>query len=144
MKNSYSWKPKLNREIGKLIYDRMKGDVNSLGVFEDVVTEPGDSYTDFSRQYGTWLSNEFYNSLNYNNVTPELAVSAINESGIDWHSLFLLTEAKSSDVLDRQITFDNIKEFIFRTKLLIVEAYDGEAYVFWEPANRDFLKTGVP
>ena len=52
---------------------KLKKDVNSLCIFEDVVTEPGDSYTDVFRQYGSWFSNEFYISLHYNNVTPEQA-----------------------------------------------------------------------
>jgi hypothetical protein len=54
-----------------------------------------------------------------------------------WHHVFILTEIANIDEMGKEITLDNIKEFCKNTQLLVIGAYDGEGYVFWEPGKED-------
>lgn len=133
---SYTWIPTLNKEIGAFIFDTMEKN-NYVSVFEDVITRPGKSHLESIDKYGALYLSEYYCYLTPKNASPEIIVSVIRESGIIWHTLFILTEINNPENINKEITLENIKEFSENTKLLVLGAYDGEGYVFWEPLAKD-------
>ena len=54
----------------------------------------------------------------------------MENSNAFWHSL-CLTEADFMNVTDT-LKIEKIKEVCLKTKLVMIGAYDGEGYVFWE------------
>ena len=63
----------------------------------------------------------------------------MKESSTLWHQLFIITEMKS-EFIDQfkpgqEVTVDIFKEFAKNIRLLVLGAYDGEGYFFWEPSK---------
>ena len=48
-----------------------------------------------------------------------------------WHSLCVFTTADFTGVT-QTLSLEKIKEICLKTELVMVAAYDGEGYVFWE------------
>ncbi len=130
---SYTLIPTLDMEISNFICEKMLLHPNYVCLFEDVVRQLSDPHLEFFHQYGFLYLEEIYFLLNKDNVTSELIRSTINQSGVIWHTLFMLSFADNSKIIEKNITIDGIKEFCLNTRMLIIGAYDGEGYVFWEP-----------
>ncbi len=73
--------------------------------------------------------NEIYYMFDYRSNNLELLKKAIVESEQVWHFVSVITEINLNK---KEITLDKIKNLVENTKIIIVGAYDGEAYVFWE------------
>ncbi len=134
-KSSYTWIPTLDQEIANYIFEKIQLNENYLAIFEDVARIPEDFQQEFVLEFGLRYTNEFFYQLNKGNATEELIISAIHEINAQWHLLFLLTEIDGKNKLSKEISLDNIKEFCKNIRLLVLGAYDGEGYVFWEPNN---------
>ncbi len=134
-KSTYTWIPTLDEEIKRYIFEKLQLNKNYLAIFEDVVRYPEDYHQEFVLEFGLRYLNEFYYQLNISNASEELIGSAIHHINAQWHLLFILTEIKGENKIRKEISLDNIKEFSQNTRLLILGAYDGEGYFFWEPNN---------
>jgi hypothetical protein len=132
---SYTIVPQLNHEISDFIFNKMEFKNNRVCVFEDVLTRPEHPHLEFFHQYGLQYLNECYYFLSRDNDSPEIIAQTISESGAIWHTLFILTESDNLKALGKEITLESIREFCKNVQLLVLGAYDGEGYVFWEPGK---------
>jgi hypothetical protein len=130
---SYTRIPTLKMEISNLLFVKMRMQTNFACIFEEVMQRLDDPHLDFFYEYGFLYLNELYYVLFNHAASPELLKSAIGESNALWHQLFILTEISNPDFLGKKITLDRMKEICQKTQLLIVRAYDGEGFLFWEP-----------
>lgn len=130
-KSSFSWTPTVLNEISQFIFE----EVNLKGFtcfFEDVVRLPSDPHLEFFHEYGLLYLNELYYLIDNEHASQESIRSAIGEVNALWHLLFVVTKIETSEILGKEITLNTIKEICRRTQLLVVGAYDGEGFVFWE------------
>ena len=61
----------------------------------------------------------------------DLVIECLKHSKSFWHSLSVLTTANLSSI-EKRLDFDKIEDRCRQTVLIMVGAYDGEGYVFWE------------
>ena len=85
--------------------------------------------------HGLLCGNEIYYLLEKNNISTELITECLRASNAFWHSLCVLTEANLDDRIAREISTEKIQEITLKAKLIIIGAYDGEGYIFWELDN---------
>lgn len=132
-KSFYTWIPNLKNELSHIILEKIKLKQNNVCVFEDVTRRLEDSHLDFYNQYGVNYLGQIYYLINNEIATKELIATAIGKSNALWHLLFILTESVPEKPLNKEISLDEIQNLCKKTQLLVVGAYDGEGYVFWEP-----------
>lgn len=77
----------------------------------------------------TSYKNEVYYSLNSNNSISEIK-KTIRFAEQVWHSLVVLTCTESQ--LPLTLSKPILNNLIEKTRFIIVSAYDGEGYVYWE------------
>ncbi|MBX9839321.1 MAG: hypothetical protein K2X69_13530 [Silvanigrellaceae bacterium] len=56
----------------------------------------------------------------------------MQETNAIWHSLCVLTTSNCEDFSFLSVSKEKIQEICLMTQMIIVGAYDGEGYVFWE------------
>lgn len=86
---------------------------------------------------GMHYEKEIYYLFNKLNISQELLIDCLDRSNTFWHSLCVLTEANFDDVIDKKLTLEKIKEICQNAQLVIIGAYDGEGYIFWEPKREN-------
>ena|ERR1700733_4695992 len=84
-----------------------------------------------SRAVYSYKENVLY-AVNQSNISPHLLKECIQNADAIWHFLAVLTSEHLEDVVDFQLTTDKLTHICENASLLIVGAYDGETYVFWE------------
>ena len=88
--------------------------------------------------------NEIYFLLGKNKISEKIILECLRASNSFWHSLCVFTTADFTDVI-KDLTLEKIKEICLSTELVMVGAYDGEGYVFWEKnltnENKGFFTT---
>lgn len=129
----YSETPTIKNELSEFIMKKMMRKDTSICLFEDVVRLPTYPHLEFFHKYGLVYSNEIYYFLRKDMACEETIISAINKANSLWHLLFIVTELEDSDSIEQSISLENIRSFCCKIKLLILGAYDGEAYLLWEP-----------
>jgi hypothetical protein len=80
------------------------------------------------------FKDELYYKILSDKANPEIIKKCLVNSNAFWHSLCVLTDANLVDLSDT-LTLENIREISFKVYLIIIGAYDGEGYVFWERQN---------
>jgi hypothetical protein len=115
------------------IYEKMKANQRLTCVFDDFENEyPKGSTGNLFVKCGFYCKNEIYYTLNNKTTSREILSDCFLASNTIWHSLCLLTETDLTDFLHKEITDDKIKEICTKAQLIMICAYDGEGYVFWE------------
>lgn len=106
----------------------------NYSILEAVILRSYDSNLDIKNVTMIPFQEEVYYLLNNTNSTEEIE-ETIRTSEQVWHFLAVLTELdrKPSNHLTNE-DFDRICDQI---KLVVVGAYDGEGYIFWEKNNKD-------
>ncbi|MBA2726699.1 MAG: hypothetical protein H0U49_00800 [Parachlamydiaceae bacterium] len=133
-----SWIPK-DVEIANLICAEISNKNNYACIFEDVQQDLTDSHIEFFYQFGCSYLNEMYYFVDKKNVSSEVILQGMSESDALWHHLFILTKVDYLNTPGQQVTLEDIRNFAKNTQLLILGAYDGDGYFFWEPEINLFL-----
>jgi len=136
-KSYFSWKPSIKNELSDFILEKMSFKKCYSCVFEDVLHTPDMIQDDFFDRYGLLYESEVYYYLVDTEVSQKLILAAINQSKTLWHQLFVMSIFKSSELTNKEISLEDIKNLSKKTQLLVIRAYDGEGYVLWEPILTD-------
>jgi hypothetical protein len=91
---------------------------------------------------GLHLNDQIYYCVNKNNSTSALISKCMQYSDAGWHSVCVLTSANLCDIIDQKLTLSKAREIANKTQMLILGAYDGEGYIFWE-RNNERRKIGL-
>ncbi len=132
-KSSYTWIPTLKKEIGNLVFEKLNSNMNLCCIFEDVITRPDDKHIDFFLEYGVLHSNDIYYLLRKPKISVDAVINAIHEINSLWHLVFILSQVEDLSISNKIITLQDITYFCKKIQMLVVGAYDGEGFVFWEP-----------
>jgi hypothetical protein len=129
----YSIKKSIMDDLSNLILKEMRSRKKLCTVMDDVNGDkPKDeSHPCFSDNYTVFYNNEVYSLVNSKNLSTQVISKCLKDSLSFWHSLGVLTTADLTNV-DKEFSYENMKEICLKTEVVFVGAYDGEGYVFWE------------
>lgn len=135
-KASFTIIPTVNDQISEFILKNLTSQTQLSCVFDDVLSSATDKYhMDLFHAYGLHCDEEVYYLLNQKKISFDLIIECLQQSKAFWHSLCVLTEAKFNDIIEQKLETDKIREICVNAKMVIVGAYDGEGYVFWEKTS---------
>lgn len=118
----------LKEELVDFINDFLNKNQNFICLFEDVLKKSSDR--DLLDEYKMFYEREVYYLVDYFHKTNEIISKILFESEEVWHFVSIITEVKN--VIEKELTINTIEQMIQNIKLIIIGAYDGEGYVFWE------------
>lgn len=132
-KARYQLIPTIREPVCKLIVEMVKKNINLSCIIDDV-TIPLRYYEQDSlfQNFGYSYNQEVFFIQTNNNISETTTIECLQASNSFWHSLCILTAVDFNNFLDRKLTLTQIEQICRNAKLILVGAYDGEGYVFWE------------
>jgi hypothetical protein len=131
-KSTFSWIPDRNEDLSQMILTEMSLNSEFSCFFDDVRGRPSDNWSNcFFDVCPMFYEQDVYFVLDNNNLSLERIINCLKISRSFWHSLCVITSADLND-LERNLTQEKIQEVCLNVELVIVGAYDGEGYIFWE------------
>lgn len=130
---AYSEILSLTKEIGDYLVNLIK-EYQFFCVIDDFNSRYNDKYaSDLFDNFGKHYREEVYYLLTPENFSSENILPCLSKSRTFWHSLCLLTKEKpdSTDIFSKEI----IQEICEKSAYVMIGAYDGEGYIFWEKAE---------
>ena len=136
----YQITPNIRPELCKLIFNFLTSEQNAVCIFDDV-TLTKDDYTQniFFKEFGFLFSQEIYFLIKNNINLEKNIMECLRLSHSNWHSLCMISEQYPNEADEKTLTQENISHLCLKIKLLILGAYDGEGYIFWEPTSASSL-----
>ncbi len=137
----FSWISDINKELAELILKKVNSSDNLICVFDDVSgnTPIDKNHPCFSDNYSVFYEDEVYYIIKENNISFNLICDCFRASTSFWHSLAIITKA-NINTFNKFLTKEIINEVCLKTELIMVGAYDGEGYVFWEKTQQNGSK----
>jgi hypothetical protein len=126
----------IRKQISDIVLEKMEKDCSLICIFDDVGATYKEPYNDslFTR-VGLYFNEEVYYLITNKNKAKDILDICFYASGGGWHSLCLLSKY-SGDLHKRQnLTESDICSLAKMSSYIILEAYDGESFVFWEKTN---------
>jgi len=125
--------PTVEKELCEFILYKLSSNPNLSCVFDEVTHYPNDRNLKalYEKKSVYLYENEVIYVIKENNKNHETILNCMRKSFSFWHSVGVLTEADfftDSNVL----SLEDIQTICKNTKMIIISAYDGEAYVLWE------------
>lgn len=134
-KGTFTRIPNLYEEIADAILNEIKSK-NLCCIFDDVTRYPDDkNIFELFRDHGFSYGKEVYYFLDKNTASQKLIMDCLRKSKSFWHSLCILTKNLSLSQNNKDLSLELIKKICLNTHKLLVEAYDGEGYIFWEKSD---------
>lgn len=129
--SSYSWIPDIYLELSQLILKEITYKDRLSCFMDDVLASPKDEYyTLYSDNFSLFYDEEVYYLINKENISLELLRKCLRFTTSFWHSLCVFTRGDFNGLTT--LGLEKIKEICLKTDLVMIGAYDGEGYVFWE------------
>jgi len=98
-------------------------------IFDDVsATFRSNHREEFFASCGLAFQQEVYYLVNHKNASIELIKDCLYMSNAIWHSLCVLFE----EHIDENLSLTTMKKIAIKAQLIMLGAYDGEGFVFWE------------
>jgi hypothetical protein len=131
-KSTYSIKNSINDELSPLILKEIKSKYELSCVFDKVSGTPSNAYyIYYSDAHPLFNEKEVYFLIEQKNISIDVLLKCLRASTSFWHSLCVFTTADFNGVTET-LSLEKIKEICLKTQLVMVGAYDGEGYLFWE------------
>lgn len=128
---TYSIIPSIDEEISEILLQEIETK-NLNCIFDDVLREPTDKHhMELFHSHGLHYNNEVYYLVKKERVSKEDLIEGLNKSLAFWHSLCVLTKADCNS-LNKKLTLEEIKNICLNATTIIVGAYDGEGFIFWQ------------
>lgn len=115
------------------VYNYIKNK-KGIVILEDVVREKKDNLVKINDVCTSYLNEEVYYILKAPNSYEEIA-KAFKKASHVWHFVGMLTTNHID--LTEEITLEQIRQLTLSMQSMIVVAYDGESYIFWEKQEKD-------
>ena len=130
--SSYSWIPDLNEEVSQLILQEINSKPQLSCIIDKITGTASEAcYATYFEANPLFYEKEVYFLFGRRNASIELLQKYLKISTSFWHSLCVLTTADLKDIT-KTLSFEKVKEICLEAELLMIGAYDGEGYVFWE------------
>jgi hypothetical protein len=129
---AFSRIPNVEKELSELLFKEIKFHPKFNLIFDIVNGTASSEVAEYYYElHPLFFNEEVYFLLNNKNISLENIATCLDESLSFWHSLCVITSADLND-LERNLTEEKIQEVCLNVELVIVGAYDGEGYIFWE------------
>jgi len=135
--SSYSVIPTIRDELSELLLKAINSKRDLCYVIDDVNSSLKDENIDSLDVHGLFYREEIYYMLNTPNISKELLLDYLNTSNAFWHSLCVLTKTHFSS---KELDIEKIHTICSNIQLIMVGAYDGEGYIFWEKKDANILQ----
>ncbi len=135
----YSIVQTVRDEVADMLFNelKMRRDIDCL--FDDILASPlSRKRRDLLDTQGVYYGNEVYYYLQNRNASLDLIKECFHYSTNGWHSLCVLTKA-ALNTNEKQFSLDKFRKVALKTCLIILQAYDGEGFVFWEVEHANFF-----
>lgn len=134
-----SYKPSdfnIDSYLANYLNDRINQSKNNLCVFEDVLSFWDDKHLLplKNKNLVYKFKNEIYYILDDFNSEIATIKNCINTADALWHFVCFLTSSKDFKKHHDELTSHDLTNLAQSIDALIIGAYDGESYVFWENA----------
>ena len=128
-------KSSLRRHISSIALDKLNENPRLSCIFDDITFTYQPNYEeDLFSLSGLFYKNEIYYLVTQKTLSFSLLEACFSASFADFtHSLCILTLHDFSN--QKELTQDVIKDICAQAVFIIVGAYDGEGYLFWEKSN---------
>lgn len=124
--------PTIEEELSELILNEVRSK-ELCCIFDDVIRLSTDkNHEMLFKIHGLSYGNEIYYFLEKRKISNELVVECLRASTAIWHSLCVLTKKLLIPVNIRELNIDLIKQICTHVDKIMIGAYDGEGYIFWE------------
>lgn len=132
--SKHSRTPTIKEELSEFIFNNLNNNKKLSCIFDDVTCGLNDSSLRvFYEKKVIYLhKNEVIYVIRQNNNNLELISNCIWNSFSFWHSIGILTEANCFKNDNTVLSLESIQSICKNAKTIIISAYDGEGYVFWE------------
>ena len=128
----YSVKNSIRDEVAPLIFKEIISKPQFSCVIDKVTGTANSVYYDtYSDCNPLFYEKEVYFLLDKKNISTEVISKCLRASTSFWHSLCVFTTADFAGVI-KFLSKEKIEEICLKTELIMIGAYDGEGYVFWE------------
>ncbi|MBM3199208.1 MAG: hypothetical protein FJZ58_08185 [Chlamydiae bacterium] len=118
----------MDHECAKFICEYLKKNIKCYAVLEDCLTEPDSPYANIDHVKMLAFGKEVYYLLDKSTATNEV-YQAIRQSSTCWHFLCVLSAFKNPPCA---LSDDILEAICINAECIIISAYDGESYIFWE------------
>ena len=122
----------INAELSELIYIILKSKKNLNFLMEELILSLFDKPIDLYKNIGMHFSDEIFYLISQKKITRNLIIQAIKECKYAWHFVSIIFEQKKLNFTNKEIKKDDFLQICSKVSFVIVGAYDGEGYVFWE------------
>lgn len=126
--------PTIKEELSDFILHRLNANNKLSCVFDDVIYSPESPHLKpFYEKKSIYLfSDEVLYVVRETNKNCAFIRRCMQKSFSFWHSVGILTEADCFKDDSNILSLEDIQSICKETKLILISAYDGEAYVLWE------------
>lgn len=91
--------------------------------------------SDVDRDVVYFYNKEVYYILSKKESSENLLLNCMRKSNAFWHSLCIIAKCNIGDVVDRKLKIEDFEQFCLGIRFVIIGAYDGEGFLFWEPTR---------
>ncbi|MDE3055958.1 MAG: hypothetical protein KGI80_04635 [Verrucomicrobiota bacterium] len=122
----------VDKEISHYVVGKMK-EKQCFCIFDDVNTSVLDNMHDsFYLEHYLYYKNEVYYTIKREILSEDVFFKCMIASDGIWHSLCVITKVALDDLIGKELSQDLIEKICKDAQLVMVGAYDGEGYIFWE------------
>lgn len=124
----------LQNELKCFIINKLREEKYLSCILDDVLRDKNDKSLQVFQDNDSLkiLKNEVYYLFNEKSADESLIDKSIQHSNAIWHSLCILYYDDSSKTKSNNLTSEIIKKIVTNAIIVIIGAYDGEGYIFWE------------
>lgn len=125
-------------EIIKIIYSFLRVHTHTSCIFDDFNADfsPGCQDSLFL-ECGFSYQKEIYYVLTHKKMSEELIRRCFFASNAIWHFLCILADINFSHKANAVFARNDIRSICETTKLIMINAYDDEGYVFWTRGDKE-------
>lgn len=127
-KGSYRLIPAIEGQIARYLFDQIH-ERQLSAIFDDVTRRPTDKNHPELLDLSATYEDELYYLLQKERATREIIEKCLEKSNAFWHSLCLLTKSRQES---QTFTLQIINDLCHHAQIVMIGAYDGEGYIFWE------------
>jgi len=137
-KKSFSQEvPSVKEELCEFLFYKLSSNSKLSCVFDEVTRYPTDrNLKEFYEKKSIYLyKKEVIYVIKDLNKNSEFISECMWNSFSFWHSVGVLTDADCFETDSNILSLDDIQAICKNAKMILISAYDGEAYVLWEKFN---------
>ncbi|PJD95542.1 MAG: hypothetical protein CK425_08485 [Parachlamydia sp.] len=137
--------PTIKEELSDFIFHKLKSNQKLSCVFDEVTLSPDDpSLKVLYEKKCVFLHEDevtHEDGVTYvireHNKNHETILNCMRKSFSFWHSVGVVTEADYFKTDTNIFSLEDIQAICKNAKMIIISAYDGEAYILWEKASQE-------